>query len=212
MRCTRLTPGAAVPDAPRAPRQPASDRPWFDADPAFVYGAPEGPQPPPPGHRGAYSDPWRQRVICRTCGVICLPDREDGAYVDVATSRGDLDAPYLPHRYPFEQDPRAVEGVTTAMGEPEEDAPQPEDWEPETYVLCRDAEGCRQWQGHPGEHDRRPEPRPQTYRGDAATFRSDRGIADKPRRLMPSRIDRSAEYARRNRKRRNARAEARRPS
>ena len=105
---------------------------WATEGSEFVYGDPNPPPlPPPPGHRGTQVGPFGERVVCMTCGAICLPDHDLGIWLDTDTflqdGDDDGDVPNsLPHAYPFGN--ASVEGVkfwTAIMESDDDDAPLP---------------------------------------------------------------------------------------
>jgi hypothetical protein len=143
---------------------------------------------------------WGDRITC-LCGVPCIYDREWQMWIGTDVDRSRLDDDdYDPEHVFFhapEVDEQAAE-VRRLMAEPKVEPRR-------RQRLCTEVPGCNGWEGHVGDH---------TGRGIARHTRTleraweeSKGLdPDKPRETMPSRIDRSGEYARRNRQRRMERA------
>ena len=60
------------------------------------------PGRPPGGHVGRFADRYKTRIVCQTCGTICLPDFELRAFVPINYwSIPDDDPDVDQHTYPF---------------------------------------------------------------------------------------------------------------
>jgi hypothetical protein len=80
--------------------------PWWGKRVQFEYGVtPSEPDEPPPGHIGMKVGAWGVRVVCQTCGEICLPDHKNRAWLSSD----------LTHVFPFGLNPENVQGMSEAM-------------------------------------------------------------------------------------------------
>jgi hypothetical protein len=76
---------------------------------AFTYGGSDAPEPQY-GHQGALVGAFGERVVCQTCGVVCLPDRDEQMWLDSDMLLGKGES--VPHMYPFTQPD--IQGVAFA--------------------------------------------------------------------------------------------------
>jgi hypothetical protein len=197
-----------------------------------IYAPEPVPGPIPDGHEGLTVGRFHETKVCQTCQAICPVDHVRGGWLDDAERRyrdelddaetvailywretghaADLGAltrdawatvpvPPEAHFYPF----------VTPKVEPEDDeetGPETIDVTPARHRVCG-VEGCQNWAHECPLHETADgaEHRKQQR----AAWRMERGLTT-PREEMPSRIDRSREYANRNAARRAARARAKR--